>query len=121
MAGRRARAPVVQAVTIPQPLDLIGELDELKDKALNAKREWVAKNGQRRSYSQPDYRAALMAVRIKAEICGYIGEKPTWDTRDLVADAVRRALSDGELRKLVVSEIRKLEPGLLTDGAGSSP
>lgn len=98
---------------IPQPRDLIEELDDIKDLALKFRRVYLDRNGKQRSCAAPDFKAAISAIRCMAEILGMIREKPQFETDELVADAVRRALSDPELRKLVLTEIRRVEPKLM--------
>ena len=113
----RARARAGTAPRVPSALDILGELEEVRELSLNARRSWIDRHtGEEQSYPQPDYRAAISAIRVKAEVCGYIRDGVQWDTDLAVTEAVRRALSDPELRRMVLAEIRKLEPALLTEG-----
>ncbi len=79
-------------------------------------REYQDKDGNIRTYSAPDFKAAITAIRVQAEICGFIRQTPQFETRDLAADAMRRALADPDLRKLLLEQLREIEPGLLTTG-----
>lgn len=104
---------------VPTPIDLLAELEDVRLQALAHQRVWIARSGEQRAYDDPDYRAAIQATRVKAEICGYIRQTPTFETPMLVEQAMRRALSDPELRRMLVAQLREIEPELLADGEQS--
>lgn len=105
---------------IPSELELLHRLRRVERKAMTFVREYQDKDGNVRTYSAPDFKAAITAIRVQAEICGFIRQTPQFETRDIAADAMRRALSDPDLRALLLEQLRELEPGLLPPAASES-
>lgn len=109
---------MVKAQTVPSALDLLTELEEMRQVALKRSR-MVFQRGIPIDNAEPDVKAAVACTMGKAAILGYIRQTPPLDTPALVADAMRRALRDPDLRALLLEQLRELEPGLLSDGKGS--
>lgn len=67
----RARASGKQT---PSLQDLIGDAALLVVASLEHQRHWVSKDGQPRSYPEPDFKTVQGALRLQAELCGYLGK-----------------------------------------------
>jgi hypothetical protein len=63
--------------------ELLAEIEETRQLALNFKRAYVTRAGELREVAQPDFRAALEATRLKAMLTGRIGDGKQMTIEDL--------------------------------------
>lgn len=66
--------------------DLLAEIEETRKLALGQTRAYRTRDGEERQVAQPDFRAALMASRLKAELTGFLGDGRNMDFETLRAE-----------------------------------
>lgn len=77
----------------PTREDLIAELDDIKQRALNAVRVWYSKEGDAVEYPQADFKACIECIRLKGELCGYLGNARGSEGVDAAETAIERRLN----------------------------